>query len=206
MTHASPPASACHNRGPTGGTRLLRRFARSRSGVAAVEFALILPVMLLGYFGMTEITSAYSAQRKLTLLSRTLADLVSRTNNVTNNDPADIFKAARTIMHPFDGAAVNMTITSVAVRRVPNSQAITGVVCWSEASGKGARQRVPGEIVTVPPGFDTPDRSYIVATASSVYTPTIGYAITGSLNLASEIPWAVRETKEVARDGRTCLP
>jgi Flp pilus assembly protein TadG len=206
MTHASPSDPASRDHEPIGGPRLLRRFARSRSGVAAVEFAFILPIMLLGYFGMTEVTSAYSAQRKLTLLSRTLADLVSRTTNLTDNGRDEIFRAARAIMHPFDGTGVNMTITSVVVIGVPNGPAVTGMVCWSDRSGGGARQRTPGEIVPVPPGFDTPGRAYIMATASSVYTPTIGYAITGSLNLASEIPWAVRETKEVARDGRTCLP
>ena len=45
--------------------RLLRRFARQVSGGAAIEFALIAPVLLLFTFGITELGRAFFLQQNL---------------------------------------------------------------------------------------------------------------------------------------------
>jgi len=46
-----------------------------RSGIAATEFAVIVPVMLLMFFGLVEFSSGVAADRKVTLVARTLSDL-----------------------------------------------------------------------------------------------------------------------------------
>src|SRR6202158_5025102 len=54
-----------------------RLFAETRA-TAAVEFAALLPFMLLLYIGGVEISQGVSADRKVTMTSRTVADLASR--------------------------------------------------------------------------------------------------------------------------------
>ena len=48
-------------------TRGLARFGKARGGLAAVEFAMLLPIMMTLYLGCVEITTAVATQRKVTL-------------------------------------------------------------------------------------------------------------------------------------------
>jgi Flp pilus assembly protein TadG len=57
---------------------LARRFAKDGKGVAATEFALLLPVMLAMYIGAVEVTEAYYVDRRLTMTTRVAGDLVAR--------------------------------------------------------------------------------------------------------------------------------
>jgi Flp pilus assembly protein TadG len=167
--------------------RSLRAFARSRSGLAAVEFALVLPIMLVIYVGMAEVTNAVSADRKLTLLSRTLADLVARGTTISNAEMQGIFLAAASVMHPFPASEAGMSVASVRVR---SSDPTRGLVCWRETSGKN-----PPPIddnVQVPDGFRNPGTSYIMVRTSYAYQPAIGYALTGTVTLGEDTPWPVR--------------
>ena len=52
--------------------------ARDRSGIAAIEFAVIVPVMLVMFFGTVEFPPAIAVDRKVTLIARTLSDLTSQ--------------------------------------------------------------------------------------------------------------------------------
>lgn len=53
-------------------------FARDPRGMVAVEFALIIPVMITLYFGTVETTNAMTAARRVTIVAQTAADLQRR--------------------------------------------------------------------------------------------------------------------------------
>jgi Flp pilus assembly protein TadG len=181
--------------------RRLRRFPLAQGGVAAVEFAMILPVMLLMYLGMTEVTVAVNTDRKLTILSRTLADLTGRVSNVTDTDINTIFGAALAVMAPFRSEDVKMRISSVVIR--DNNGSPEARICWSE--GRNMSRRAANEVVPVPEGFDAPGTTFILAEVEKLYKPMLGHAITGDINLAESTPWPVRNVAEVTRMGTSCL-
>ena len=66
----------------------VRRSARDMfgdiRGLAATEFAIVVPVMLLLFFGTDEFASGIAVNRKVTLVARTLSDLTSQNISVTD--------------------------------------------------------------------------------------------------------------------------
>ena len=57
--------------------RRIGDFAGDRRGVSAVEFALLLPMMMTLYLGSVEASQGIAANRKVTLATHALADLAS---------------------------------------------------------------------------------------------------------------------------------
>lgn len=74
---------------------------RSDSGVAAVEFAIVLPVLLLLFFGMINITHYLSAVRRTNVAADLVADLVTRhAETITSSAVDDYFLAAELSFRP----------------------------------------------------------------------------------------------------------
>lgn len=198
--------------------RQVRAFVASRRGIAAVEFAMVLPVMVLMYLGMTELTFAVNTDRKITLLSRTLSDLTGRATSVSTSDMDAIFGAAIAVMAPYKSDTVKMTVSSIVVKQTTDAstgkQVLKGTVCWSTArQGSAPVPGIPKDtVVTVPDGFQTADSSYIQTDVTLDYAPVFGASImkwvTGAsqLPLTEKTPWPVRNVKEVVWQGTTpCL-
>lgn len=159
--------------------RLVRRLARGQRGVAAIEFAFVLPVMLTAYFGIVEIGQGVMADRKVTQLTRALGDLASQSTALSTDGITDIFNAAKTVMMPYTDSPPSMTITSVVIDGSGNAR-----VCWSEQSNSTALAR--GATVTLPAALKVPGTSLIMAKASYNFVPAVGYLMTGAITLGND--------------------
>lgn len=156
---------------------LAYRLAHSERGVAAIEFAFVMPVMLLVYFGVVEIAQGVMIDRKVSQLNRALADLTAQAQagSLATGDRDNIFDAAQTIMAPYTGKP-KMMIASIVV---DNSS--IAKVCWSEAKNTTALAR--GTTVTLPEGLRIANSSVIMAQASYSFTPTVGYVLSGAIEI-----------------------
>lgn len=159
--------------------RLTRRLAKNRRGVALVEFAFVLPVMLAIYAGVVELGQGVMIDRKITDLTRALGDLTaqSRSTVVSDDEMNNIFSAADTIMMPFTTVKPGMVVTSVVI-----DGAGKATVCWS--SQKNGIALGKGTPVALPAAMSVANTSVIMATASYEFEPTIGYVLTGKINIA----------------------
>ena len=132
-------------------SRIASPLARLRDdrGVAAVEFALILPIMLGLYLSTVVATKAYMASRKVALVSRALADIASRQGVCTATTPnpcvvdADMtmfFNAASAIMAPYPTTSLKMTISRIDIVKDTTSK-LWAFTKWSVTNGTGAVAR-----------------------------------------------------------------
>lgn len=105
---------------------LLIRFRKDKKGLAAVEFALILPLLITLFFGVVEISLLMSARATVTSVASVTADLVAQKSTVTPADITNVFTAATAILYP--NSVNNATIEIYSI--IDNNNA-TGQVAWS---------------------------------------------------------------------------
>ena len=86
--------------GKTGVLIAIRRFVRERRGISAVEFALLLPVMLTLFLGGTELTQGITIKRKTTIATRAIGDMVAQAINITDAEMQGIFQATAAVIAP----------------------------------------------------------------------------------------------------------
>lgn len=110
---------------------LQRIAARSDTGAAIVEFAMVAPVLVLLLFGITDIAMTTLAKFKSSNATLSAADLATQSINLQSSDMADIYAGAKSVMAPFSNANLLLRITSVA----SNGNG-TAFVHWS--CGEGA--------------------------------------------------------------------
>ena len=110
--------------------RSLASLAGDQRGVAAVEFALIAPLMVLVYFGMADLTEGLMANRMVGHVASTVGDLAAQSSAVTPAQVTDIFAIGQQMLSPFPAAGLKIRVTSVTAdaNDVPK-------VDWSQASG-----------------------------------------------------------------------
>jgi Flp pilus assembly protein TadG len=154
----------------------LRRFTRDRDGVSAVEFAIILPFMLTLYLGGVELGEGLAIKFKTTLAARTVTDLASQYVSITGSNMQNILGASATVLSPYATSGMIVTLTELTV----NSSG-KGVVQWS-CSLNGTAYTV-NQKLTMPTNLRTSGITVLYGEVTYPYTPTMGYAITGTFNL-----------------------
>jgi Flp pilus assembly protein TadG len=168
------------------------RLARDERGVSAVEFAMLLPLMLTLYLGSVEISQGIAADRKVTLTARTVADLVSQTTSINNAEMLNSLNASSAVMAPYPVGNLKVTVTSVKIDAEGKA-----TVDWSDSLN--GTPRAKGSSVTVPTALNVPNSWLIWSEVQYSYTPTIGYVISGTLTLKDQIYMRPRLSDTVNR-------
>jgi Flp pilus assembly protein TadG len=167
-------------------------FRRDERGVSAVEFAMLLPLMITLYLGTVEISQGVGIDRKVTLTTRTVADLASQVSSINNSDMTNLLNASSAVISPYDVTKLKVTVSLVTIDA--NGQA---KVTWSDTF-QGTKRAV-GSTVTLPAALNVANTSLIWSEVAYNYTPTIGYVVTGTLNLSDQIYMRPRLSDTVTR-------
>ena len=154
-----------------------RKIAKAQGGMAAAEFALILPVMLVLVFGSIEVTNALICKTDVSTMAGTASDLVAQETQVGQTDINNVFSALSAMLYPYSTTSAVIVITSV----IDDGHG-GGKVDWSQAYNGIPRSK--GTPVTVPTGLITTGGSVIMSEVTYTYTPVstwlVKYPITMS--------------------------
>jgi len=151
-------------------------FLADGRGLAATEFAVVVPLMLVMFFGTVEFSSAVAIDRKVTLMARTLSDLTSQSTSVGDTDMTNFFAASTGIMTPYATSPVSATITELYV----DPSTLQAHVQWS----KGSVPRTQKSAVTIPTTLAVGGTYLIFSEVSYIYTPSVGYALKSAITLS----------------------
>jgi Flp pilus assembly protein TadG len=90
-------------------------FWRDKRGMAATEFALLLPIMTFFFFGILEVSDAMIANRRVVNATNSLADLVTQEKKVSGAHVSDIFSGVASMLEPTNSSTVTMRLVSVTL-------------------------------------------------------------------------------------------
>lgn len=136
-------------------------------GVAAVEFALILPFLLVLLIGMAETVGALNHDRKVSQVASSVADLVAQASSLNSADVTDIMVAAKEIMKPYSATSLDVIIASVTFDENGDPK-----VDWSRDKSGGTPWPTDSEPpVTFPAALSIPGTSLVVAQSSYHHVP-----------------------------------
>lgn len=178
--------------------RRSRGFARNRRGTAAVEFALILPIMLLVYLGTLEASALISMDRRVQTIAGSVGDLVARADgSVTAAQLNDYFRASEAIMHPFSTNSLIQTVSLVRIDQNGNTAIVWsrrhagGAANHTAGRGSGSPYTLPREITDIADGY------VILSEAAYSYSPLMGVVFNEQFNLYRENFYLPRFGEEI---------
>jgi Flp pilus assembly protein TadG len=176
---------------------LCRRFVASTSGLAAIEFAVIMPILLLLLLGTFDAGRAISAYMKTRSAAYTLAAITNQYTRIVpiqSTDMQAITGATAAVLSPFPTSAATVTIT-----QIKQTSATQAVVSWSysmngAAYGAGSTwSRIPANLSSTPACASSSSNNssypcyFIFSEVTYVYTPSFGYFAVGSLTFSDSL-------------------
>lgn len=143
--------------------------ARDTRGVAAVEFAVILPIILVLFLGTIGVSTGVAVYRKVVILTRTLSDLVSQAQKLEASDLSNAFNISSAVMAPYPSAPVQAKISQIYIDA-------NGVAKVKWGASSNATARACNDVVTdlVPAGIRIGDTYLVMSEVSYDYTPVAG--------------------------------
>ena len=193
----------------------LRTIWTHQGGLAAVEFALILPVMLVLFFGIVETSMALGAKASVTSIAATAADLVAQESTVSDADEQNVFSAASAILYPHpasstDSKGVTTSLLKIVISSIvydKDNPTTSGKVAWSDSStGSGAR--TVGSRYTYPADAINPGNtanlvdeggSIILVEVTYNYSSPTAQTVAGSWTMSSSFITRPRQVAQIAR-------
>ena len=165
---------------------LTRRFAASDQGLAAVEFAMVVPFLLVMMLATFDAGRGVAAYMKVRAATFTLASITNQfttsTNAIASSDMTDITGSSVSVLAPFTGTTVaritqikatSLTAATVSWSYATDTSAYTAGNTWPSAN-------LPTQF-TASNACNSFPCYFIFAEMTYTFQPTFGYFLTGSV-------------------------
>lgn len=193
MTHGF--ASAC------------RRFAISTRAVAAVEFAMILPLLLLLFLGSFDAANGIAVYLKVRAATFSLAAITNQYGSgigasvIATADMTGITTATAAVLAPYSTTPLVMTVSQIDANKANQA-----VVSWSySVNGTALTTGAPFTSLPANIAANTCNGAYpcyfILASVSYTFTPAFGSFLTGPIVLSDSLYVTPRSSQCVVYNG-----
>ena len=182
-----------------------RKFSTDADAVAATEFAIVVPFMLVLLVGGVELGDGLAINVKVSATAHSVADMVTQNTSLSTASMQNILTGATAIIAPYP---VNNSQLLVTVSEVSSNASGALTLQWSQSyngatfgpgrpslgtSANYAPLSLPSSLNGTTGNVNNTNNqndqvSFIVSEVSYAYTPNLGYTITGTVNLG-DIDW-----------------
>ena len=157
------------------GLALFTGLRRDRSGVAAVEFALVVPLLLTMWLGMEQVSEYFTADAKTLMAAQSVSDLISQLPASDSGTFTDIADAATQIMAPL-ATTGKITVDVVGVTYTTPTTPATGWRCTS-TGGPAADATVPLSLAN---NLGSATQMAVMVNVKYTFQPAMTFGLLGS--------------------------
>ncbi|WP_027487708.1 TadE/TadG family type IV pilus assembly protein [Allorhizobium undicola] len=179
-----------------GSFRLLRLFWQDRRGMGAVEFAILVPLLLVLYLSAFELTMALSVSKRTTVSAGAIADMVARQSTVTKSYLATSADLLGALFVPYKTTGYSIKLTGITLDS--NAKA---TVAWSWAQD-GSRPYTVGNTVTMPSGLAVASSFFVHAEVTVphelvTYLPGLAGSTTTTISISDDYYYRQRQNDSI---------
>lgn len=156
----------------------LRHFARENKGLAALEFAIIAPLLMVPLLlGSVDLIDVMSANKRAQNAASSLADVVARDTEISDAEVTGLWGALGVLLYPDASGAMEIRVSSISIVNASTAQ-----VVWSEGHG-GMSARQAGTNVTLDSRMMTVGTSIIMVESAYKYDSPLGFLFQNQVRL-----------------------
>lgn len=173
---------------------VLTRFLRDRRGVAAVEFILFSPIMMVLAFGLAEVYVEHATEDQFVRYVQQSGDLLAREPKLTSGSITTVLNAANQMIVGFDPSrTLEINVSSIGFKFDG-----TPVLLWTRSAGGSTL----APDVSAAAKLGLPADTVLRFEAKMTYTSPFNYVWTSTSRQMSSVAWfRPRETRAIAMDG-----
>ncbi len=173
--------------------QLWRRFASSTRGIAAVEFAFVLPVLAVIFLASTDGGRAIAIYMKVRAATYTVDAITNQYANIHDTDMQGILGATAKVLAPYSTGPLAITVSQVAIDSKGKA-----TISWSDSQGGTARS--VGSPMTVPTNLNVPSSYLVFGEVTYSYQPLFGYfGDNSTINLSDNLYTTPRISASITR-------
>ncbi|OOG74516.1 pilus assembly protein [Sinorhizobium sp. A49] len=131
--------------------------AKDRSGFGAIEFAMVIPMLVVAYIGAFEVTLGFTVKSKVERAASSVADMIAQQSEVNKTYLGNMSNVAKSILAPYQNSGFTLKMTGIKVDAANN-----GTVVWSRDQN-GAIPYAANSPTTVPAQFASTE-AFVVRT------------------------------------------
>ncbi|HJS46120.1 MAG TPA: TadE/TadG family type IV pilus assembly protein [Rhizomicrobium sp.] len=195
--------------------RKAARCAANQDGTAAVEFAMLMPIMITLFFGVVESSMALICRSDVSLMASTAGDLISQASTTTTADISNVYSAAGTILYPYydpaDPSSSKPTIRITSViddgSGAPTGDHLSGKVAWTctqNGNGTLPTAKAIGDTYPLPQPLMTDKGSIVIAEIAYKYSSPTTKVIAAGITFTNNFYAKPRRVLQIAAPTGGC--